>query len=60
MSCVNTQRFGHRSKLACAGYSMLICLFAGQRFSITDIEEVKKGIRESQASGRKGKYFLEG
>jgi len=35
-------------------------LCAGQKFSITDIDEVKKGVMGSLEAGRKGKYFLEG
>ena len=33
---------------------------AGEKFSITDIEQVKKGVMGSREPGRKGKYFLEG
>ncbi len=33
---------------------------AGEKFSITDIEQVKKGVTGSREPGRKGKYFLEG
>ena len=32
----------------------------GQKFQITDLAEVKKGVLGSQEQGRKGKYFLEG
>ena len=39
---------------------MFMASFAGQKFSIEDINEVKKGVMGSREPGRKGKYFVEG
>ena len=54
------QRFGAGQSLPALATQLRFAHVAGQKFSITDIEEVKKGIRESQGSGRKGKYLIEG
>ena len=35
-------------------------LLAGQKFSIEDIDEVKKGVMGSREPGRGGKFFIEG
>jgi len=35
-------------------------LLAGQKFSIEDIDQVKKGVMGSREPGRGGKFFIEG
>jgi len=35
-------------------------LLAGQKFSIEDIDQVKKGVMGSWEPGRGGKFFIEG